>query len=126
MYGALDNNGSGIKWGLYNRLEDIDYADDICFQSHMWKGTLGKLNNLARETRNAGQSACKTKSMRVSFSNDEKFTIDDQPMEDIQEFIYLSSEICRVESTESKVICHIKKARHAFRTNYYKPMFNLI
>jgi hypothetical protein len=40
------NRKKYIQWGLYDRLEDLDFADDICLLAHSFKDMEAKLNDL--------------------------------------------------------------------------------
>ncbi|KAJ4442748.1 hypothetical protein ANN_04339 [Periplaneta americana] len=44
----------GIRWGLSGRLEDLDYADDICLLAHSFKDMKAKLQQLEKEAQKAG------------------------------------------------------------------------
>jgi len=44
----------GIKWTLTDRLEDLDYADDICLLAHTFNVIRTKLQRLQQETAKIG------------------------------------------------------------------------
>lgn len=44
----------GISWGLVDRLEDIDYADDACLLTHNHKDMQDKIENLKEESAKVG------------------------------------------------------------------------
>jgi hypothetical protein len=44
----------GIRWTITNRLEDLDYADDICLQAHTFNDIRSKLERLQYETAKVG------------------------------------------------------------------------
>ncbi|CAF4944224.1 unnamed protein product [Pieris macdunnoughi] len=54
MHRTHQNKRRGIKWGLTNILEDLDYADELCLLSHTHRDMQSKLNDLEREARFAG------------------------------------------------------------------------
>lgn len=78
---------------------ELDYADDIWFLSDRWRKIQEKHNDLVREARVRSkdklQSSKKKNKLMRNSGHDEKFTIDHQLIEDVQEFIYLESVIGR-------------------------------
>jgi hypothetical protein len=50
----LQTGKRGIRWGLTGRLDDLDYADDICLLSQSFKDMAEKIDNLQREATTAG------------------------------------------------------------------------
>jgi hypothetical protein len=44
----------GIKWGVNERLEDLQYADDVCHLAHRFTDIKGKLNDLGKIAQAAG------------------------------------------------------------------------
>jgi hypothetical protein len=65
------NRKKGIQWGLYDRLQDLDFADDICLLAQIFKDVKAKLNDLKVEAQNTGMkiNSQKTKEMRVHPKN---------------------------------------------------------
>ena len=59
----------GLQWGLIDRLEDLDYADDICLLTHSFQHMKEKCKELEIEARKAGLkiNSRKTKEMRLFF-----------------------------------------------------------
>jgi hypothetical protein len=39
---------TGIQWGMNERLEDLEYADDVCLLAHRFTDIKGKLNDLRK------------------------------------------------------------------------------
>jgi hypothetical protein len=65
------NRKKGIQWGLYDRLEELDFADDICLLAQSFRDMKAKLNDLKVEAQNTGMqiNSQKTKEMRVNPKN---------------------------------------------------------
>jgi len=61
----------GIRWNLTDRLEDLDYVDDICLLAHTFNDIRTKLRRLQQETAKIGLkiNISKTKQMRIHTSN---------------------------------------------------------
>jgi hypothetical protein len=41
-----DEQKKGIQWGLHYKLQDLDFADDICILAQSFKDMEAKLNDL--------------------------------------------------------------------------------
>jgi hypothetical protein len=67
-----------IQWSMKERLEDFDYADDICLLAQRFCGMDEKLKRLKEEGELAGLhiNINKTKGMRVSTCNIQKFRLE--------------------------------------------------
>jgi hypothetical protein len=65
------NRKKGIQWGLHDKLEDLDIADNICIVVQSFKDTEAKLNGLKVEAQNTGMkiNSQKSKEMRVNPKN---------------------------------------------------------
>ena len=44
----------GIKWGIWGKLMDLDYADDICLLTHSTRTMQKILERLGKESAKAG------------------------------------------------------------------------
>ena len=44
----------GIRWGLVDRLEDLDFSDDLCLLSEAHREMQAKLGDLTNEAGNVG------------------------------------------------------------------------
>lgn len=82
----------GITWYLNVRLEDLDYADDICLLSHRYTYMQSKLTGIAVEEANYGLkiNIPKTKSMKANTRSLEPFSLHQQ---NVESFCYLVSVI---------------------------------
>jgi hypothetical protein len=70
----------GLQWGLLDRLEDLDYAEDVCLLTHSFQHMKEKLKELEIEARKAGLmiNSRKTKEMRLLSTSRERFVLDRQ------------------------------------------------
>jgi hypothetical protein len=57
----------GIRWILTERLEDLDYADNICLMAHTYNDVKTKLQRSHSEAAKVGMkiNSSKTKEMRI-------------------------------------------------------------
>lgn len=115
---------NGIVWGLVDRLEDLDYADDICLLTHSHAGMEHKLRNIVDHALTAGLkiNIGKTKIMRIFTENNTPFHIGGTQLEEVESFCYLGSIIDRHGGSSADISARVKKARQAFGmlTNVWK------
>ena len=106
----------GIRWGLHGRLEDLDYADDICLMTHSHNDMQAKLDQIATEAAAVGLeiNVSKTKALRIGTINASPFHVFDQTIQDVEQFCYLGSIISKDGGSISDVKARIGKASAAF------------
>lgn len=82
MHNVNRNRRRGIRWGLIDRLEDLDFADDLCLLSEAHSEMQAKLGDLTKEAGKIGLAINikKTKALRVN--TEKKRTIYAQGGED--------------------------------------------
>jgi hypothetical protein len=108
----------GIQWTLTNKLEDLDFADDIVLLSHSHGHMQAKTERLHDIAKTTGLeiNVPKTKSLHVNATQEAPITIDDQTIEDVDLFTYLGSIVIKTGGTDEDGKARISKARHAFVT----------
>jgi hypothetical protein len=81
----------GIQWSMKERLEELDYADDICLLAQISGDTGGKLKRIQEEAESVGWhiNKNKTKGMTVDTSNTQKFSLEDTEMEKVCTSVHL-------------------------------------
>jgi hypothetical protein len=102
---------------LLCRLEDLDYADDICLLAHTFNDIRTKIKRLQQETANVGLKInnSKTKEICIHTANNQPLLLNDQQIEQVPEFSYLGSVISKDNGgTDRDVVERIKEARGAF------------
>jgi hypothetical protein len=106
----------GIQWSMKERLEDLDYADDICLLAQRFRDMDEKLKRLKEEVELAGLhiNINKTKGMRVNTSNIQKFRAEETEIEEVGSFVYLGSVVSVNRGTQEAVASRIKKANGVF------------
>jgi hypothetical protein len=104
------------KWGTYDRLEDLDFADDICILANSFKDTEAKLNDLKVEAQNIGMNINyqKTKEMRVKSKNEDRLHLVGYEIEDVNKFCYLGCIVYQDGGANKDVTTRINKAKRAF------------
>ena len=116
MQRSVSNVRRGIRWGLNDTLEDLDFADDICLLSHSLDDIQNKVNTLSEVIKGAHMkiNVKKTKEMRLNSKKTDKITIDNNNIETVQEFKYLGSIIDKDCGAFEDVKSRIKNANSAF------------
>ena len=106
----------GRQQSMKVRLEDLDYADDICMLAQRFCDMDKKLKRLKEEAESAGLyiNINKTKGMRVNTSNIQKFRLENTEIKEIESFVYLGSVVSKNGGTEEDVASRIKKANGVF------------
>ena len=102
--------------GSTDRLEDLDFADDLCLLSEAHGEMQTKLGDLIKE---AGKvvlaiNAKKTKALRVNTNKTETFMLGDESIEDVESFVYLGSKVTKDGGATQDVAQRIQKAKVAF------------
>ena len=112
-YGGIP---TGIRWTLQTRLDDLEYADDLCLFAHRLQDIRLKTEALSAAANQVGLhiNTNKTKVMRINSRQDGPVTVEGNPIEDVQEFTYLGSLVSTTGGTDEDVRTRIKKARQVF------------
>lgn len=111
---------NGIRWNLHERLNDIDYADDICMMAHRFDDIEQKLLSLERNARKVGLkiNVKKTKLMRIGTNNTTPLLLNGSRIEDVDSFCYLGSSLTKDGGSGKDIEDRINKARVAFYALY--------
>lgn len=106
----------GIQWNLTRRLEDLDYADDLCILAQSLNDIQMKLNELQSISERAGLkiNIQKTKEMRIHNSNTHALLLQDAPIERTSKFCYLGSYVTESGGADVDIMTRIRKAKQAF------------
>jgi len=106
----------GIQWSMKERLEDLDYADDICLLAQRFCDMEEKLKRLKEEAELVGLqiNINKTKGMSVNTSYMQKFRLGEAEIEEVGSFVYLGSVVSESGGTGEDVASRIKKANGVF------------
>lgn len=106
----------GLQWGLRERLEDIDFADDLCLMAHTLNDMKEKLEDLHLQGGKAGLriNFMKTKEMRINTRNNQQLVVNGQEIEQVDKFQYLGSMVTKSGGTDEDIMQRIRKAKGAF------------
>jgi hypothetical protein len=94
-----------LWWGLVNKVEDLDFADDLCLLSETHGNMQMKLEDLTNKAEKTGLviNVKKTKPLRVNTSKTDPFTLRGESIEDVDSFIYLGSIVAKDEGVAQDV-----------------------
>jgi hypothetical protein len=89
MRKVMEKRKRGLQWGLQDRLEDLDFADDICLLSQRYRDMEIKLVKLQREAEDAGLqiNVNKTKEMRINSDIEHRLSINGKDIEQVESYI---------------------------------------
>ena len=106
----------GLQWGITGRLEDIDFADDLCLLSQRMDDMKEKLEELHEEGKKVGLKINyeKTKEIRLNTRNHQQLVVNGKIIEEVDYFKYLGSIVSKSGGTDEDVTGRIKKAKGAF------------
>ena len=106
----------GVQWGMTNKLEDLDFADDISLLSHTWKHMQDKTTELQNTAKQVGLEINreKSKTMRINTKNTTPILLNDHEIENVEQFTYLGSVVDETGGSDSDIRSRLNKARQAF------------
>ena len=98
------------------KLEDLEFADDLALLSHCLQEMQEKVTALESTAHQVGLkiSQEKTKLLRINNQQEAPVTISGKAVEDVSEFVYLGSKISQSGGTDEDIKARVKKARQAF------------
>ena len=114
----------GIQWTMVTNLEDLDFADDLALLSHRIKDMRDKTEKLYEKGRKIGLKVNikKTKIMKVMTRKSGAISVQNEDIEEVDQFTYLGSIISKTGGTEEDINARISKGRQAFAM--LKPIWN--
>ena len=116
MKTSTHNKRNGIQWTLTKQLDDLDFADDLALLSHSHHQMQKKTTAIANTSKQIGLSIHKGKSkiMKLNTLKETNITLEDDPLGEVTNFVYLGSVIDIHGGTEADIRSRIGKARASF------------
>ena len=101
---------------MIQRLEDLDFADDICMLSHRLQDANNQMERLNTTAQRVGLKIHpgKTKVMRINAIQQGEVRRDQSYIEEVEEFTYLGSVMNKTGGTDEDIAARRKKAQQAF------------
>ena len=114
MHKAATN--TGIPWKVFQQMEDLDFADDICLLSNTSSKMQTKLNKIAEVSSKVGLkiNTKKTKFITVNGNGNPEIQINNQSIEKVDKFCYLGSAISEKGGTDEDIKIRTGKAQYTF------------
>lgn len=118
MVSVNEGRRTGIQWGMFSQLDDLDFADDLALLSHSRHHMQEKTSRLEETAASAGLriNRTKTKVMRVRNQDTQPITLKTGDIEEVTSFTYLGSVVSATGGTEEDIKARLNKARVSFRS----------
>ena len=109
---------SGIPWKVFEHLEDLEFADDVCLLSNTKEQMQRKINALSETGKKVGLKINKekTKLLSINCRNNIPLNIEGETIEQVHKFSYLGSVINEKGGTEEDTKTRIQKAQFTFNS----------
>src|SRR6202012_3609689 len=104
---------TGIQWNIITRIDDWDFADDICLLTHAGRDMETKWNHYGKQV-GLKLNSDKTKILRVCTSGNCVLPINGKHITEVDSFKYLGSIIAKDGGADADVQSRIQKARQSF------------
>ena len=116
MRQTSEGQNRGIQWTLTSSLEDLVFADNISMLSSRHRDIQDKSDRLTTLASQLGMNiqVKKTKIMKMNTNNSEPVIINNQHIEEVDEFTYLGSKVSTDGDSGKDVQARLAKANQAF------------
>ena len=116
MNRTTEGRRTGIRWKLTSVLEDLDFADDIALLSSRYVDIEDKTSRLVEEAARVGLkiNLKKSKIMRINARNDQRIKVNDEQVDDVEEFLYLGALLDKEDGATKDIQQRLSKARQTF------------
>ena len=116
MNRTTEGRRTGIRWKITSVLEDLDFADDIALLSSRCVDIKDKTSRLVDEAVRVGLkiNAKKSKVMRINARNDQRIKVNDEQVDDVEEFLYLGALLDKEGGATKDIQQRLSKARQTF------------
>ena len=111
---------NGIRWmlmGSRTQLNDLDFADDLALLSSTRQQMQAKTDAMAEKSAQVGLkiNRGKSKVLRVNNQSQEPINVYEEPIEEVDIFIYLGSVVDKTGGADADIKARKGKARSAFK-----------
>ena len=95
MRRTLREGNTGIRWRFTEKLEDLDFADDLALLSSTRRQLQLKNERLSNGSKGTGLkiNITKTKVMRFNAAKEEKVIVNGEELVDVDSFVYLGAKV---------------------------------
>ena len=115
MRKSLREGNTGIRWRFTDKLEDLDFEDDLALLSSTRQLQL-KNERLSNASKGAGLkiNINKTKVMRFNAASEEKVIVNGEELEDVDSFVYVGAKVSTAGGADDDITSRLCKARAVF------------
>ena len=93
MRRTVTGANTGIRWKLWSKLDDLDFADDIALTSSTKCQIQQKVTNLSTNSKKTGLkiNSEKTKLLRLKMTSNENVQVHEHDIEDVERFVWAAA-----------------------------------
>ena len=116
MNRTTESRRTGIRWKLTSVLQALDFADDIALLSSRHVDIEDKTSRLVEEAARVGLkiNSKRSKVMRINARNDQRIKVNDEQVDDVEEFLYLDALLDKEGGATKDIQQKLSKARQTF------------
>ena len=116
MRKTLREGNTGIRWRFTEKLEDLDFADDLALLSSTRRQLQFKNERLSNASKGTGLkiNITKTKVMRFNPASEEKVIVNGGELEDVDSFVHLGAKVSTAGGADDYITSRLCKARSVF------------
>ena len=116
MNRTTEGRRTGIRWKLTSVLEDLDFSDDIALLSSRYVDIEDKTSRLVEEAAGVGLmiNSKKSKVMQINGRNDQRIKVNDEQVDDVEEFLYLGALLDKEGGATKDIQQRLSKAEQTF------------
>ena len=116
MRKTLSEGKTGIRWRFTEKLDDLDFADDLALLSSTRIQLQLKNERLSNASKGTGLkiSITKTKVMRFNPASEEEVIVNGEELEGVDSFVYLGAKVSTAGGTDDDINSRLCKARAVF------------
>ena len=116
MRKTLREGNIGIRWRFTEKLEDLDFADDLALLSSTRRQLQLKNERLSNASKGTGLmfNITKTKVVRFNAASEEKVIVNGEELEDVDSFVHLGAKVSTAGGADNDINSRLFKARAVF------------
>ena len=125
MRKTLREGNTGIRWRFTEKLEDLNFTDDLVLLSSTRRQLQLKNKRLSNARKGTGLkiNITKTKVMRFNAASEEKIIVNGEELEDVNSFVYLGAKVSTAGGADDGMTpkcqtCHALNLFGSTRINY--------
>ena len=112
MRKMLSEGNTGIRWRFTEKLDYLDFTDDLALLSSTRRQLQLKNEHLSNASKETGLkiNITKTKVMRFNAASEEKVIVNGEELEDVESFVYLGAKVSTAGGADDDINSRLCKA----------------